>query len=92
MDGSICFIFGFLFPIDIDECEQFGTCPQHCQNSKGSYECYCAEGFRSLSSTYGKRCEADGTYEGFMLELIDSQINACEHEIPENKLLSESHF
>uniref|UniRef100_A0A8C0TXJ2 Low-density lipoprotein receptor-related protein 2 n=1 Tax=Canis lupus familiaris TaxID=9615 RepID=A0A8C0TXJ2_CANLF len=45
---------------DINECEQFGVCPQNCQNTKGSYECSCAEGFRSVSDQYGKRCAADG--------------------------------
>ncbi|XP_059560178.1 low-density lipoprotein receptor-related protein 2 [Myotis daubentonii] len=45
---------------DINECEQFATCPQHCQNTKGSYECYCAEGFRFFSGIHGNRCEADG--------------------------------
>ncbi|XP_030179601.1 low-density lipoprotein receptor-related protein 2 [Lynx canadensis] len=45
---------------NINECEQFGVCPQHCQNTKGSYECSCAEGFRSVSDHYGKRCAADG--------------------------------
>ncbi|KAI5929752.1 Low-density lipoprotein receptor-related protein 2 [Manis javanica] len=45
---------------DINECEQFGVCPQNCLNTKGSYECLCAEGFRSLSERYGERCAAEG--------------------------------
>ncbi|XP_021582708.2 low-density lipoprotein receptor-related protein 2 isoform X1 [Ictidomys tridecemlineatus] len=45
---------------DINECEQFGVCPQNCQNTKGSYECFCADGFRSMSARYGERCAADG--------------------------------
>ncbi|KAK2501683.1 hypothetical protein MC885_006518, partial [Smutsia gigantea] len=44
----------------INECEQFGVCPQNCLNTKGSYECLCAEGFRSLSERYGERCAAEG--------------------------------
>ncbi|XP_060033733.1 low-density lipoprotein receptor-related protein 2 [Erinaceus europaeus] len=45
---------------DVNECENFGVCPQICQNTKGSYECACAEGFRSMSDRYGLRCAADG--------------------------------
>ncbi|MBZ3890926.1 Low-density lipoprotein receptor-related protein 2 [Sciurus carolinensis] len=45
---------------NINECEQFGVCPQNCQNTKGSYECFCADGFRSMSARYGERCAADG--------------------------------
>ncbi|KAM9664148.1 low-density lipoprotein receptor-related protein 2 [Trichechus inunguis] len=45
---------------DINECEQFGTCPQDCHNTKGSYECACVEGFTSMGEPYGKRCAADG--------------------------------
>ncbi|XP_023355035.1 low-density lipoprotein receptor-related protein 2 isoform X2 [Sarcophilus harrisii] len=47
--------------IDINECEQFGVCPQDCRNSKGSYECICADGFRSVGDHEGKQCAADGT-------------------------------
>uniref|UniRef100_A0A452F8B2 Low-density lipoprotein receptor-related protein 2 n=1 Tax=Capra hircus TaxID=9925 RepID=A0A452F8B2_CAPHI len=46
---------------DINECTQFGSCPQICHNTKGSYECSCAEGFTSLSDRYGERCAADGS-------------------------------
>ncbi|XP_020846577.1 low-density lipoprotein receptor-related protein 2 isoform X2 [Phascolarctos cinereus] len=46
--------------IDINECEQFGVCPQDCKNSKGSYECICADGFRSVGEHEGKQCAADG--------------------------------
>uniref|UniRef100_A0A8C5KSR3 Low-density lipoprotein receptor-related protein 2 n=1 Tax=Jaculus jaculus TaxID=51337 RepID=A0A8C5KSR3_JACJA len=45
---------------DIDECEEFGVCPQSCQNSKGSYECFCADGFTSMSAHHGERCAANG--------------------------------
>ncbi|XP_021094201.1 low-density lipoprotein receptor-related protein 2 isoform X1 [Heterocephalus glaber] len=45
---------------DINECEEFGICPQNCRNTKGSYECFCADGFRSMSTHYGERCAADG--------------------------------
>ncbi|XP_027721928.1 low-density lipoprotein receptor-related protein 2 isoform X3 [Vombatus ursinus] len=46
--------------IDVNECEQFGVCPQDCKNSKGSYECMCADGFRSVGDHEGKQCAADG--------------------------------
>ncbi|XP_048340432.1 low-density lipoprotein receptor-related protein 2 [Sphaerodactylus townsendi] len=45
---------------DINECEIFGTCPQICKNSKGSYECFCAEGFRSVGDRQGTQCAATG--------------------------------
>ncbi|XP_019409279.1 PREDICTED: low-density lipoprotein receptor-related protein 2 [Crocodylus porosus] len=45
---------------DINECELFGTCPQDCKNSKGSYECFCADGFRSVGDQLGKQCAAIG--------------------------------
>ncbi|XP_025940300.1 low-density lipoprotein receptor-related protein 2 [Apteryx rowi] len=45
---------------DINECEIFGTCTQDCKNSKGSYECFCADGFRSVGDQQGKQCAADG--------------------------------
>uniref|UniRef100_A0A8D0H975 Low-density lipoprotein receptor-related protein 2 n=1 Tax=Sphenodon punctatus TaxID=8508 RepID=A0A8D0H975_SPHPU len=45
---------------DINECEIFGTCPQDCKNSKGSYECFCADGFRSVGDQQGKHCAANG--------------------------------
>ncbi|XP_029461540.1 low-density lipoprotein receptor-related protein 2 isoform X2 [Rhinatrema bivittatum] len=45
---------------DINECEIYGTCPQDCKNSKGSYECFCAEGFRSVGDQQGRQCAANG--------------------------------
>ncbi|XP_058889689.1 low-density lipoprotein receptor-related protein 2-like isoform X2 [Acipenser ruthenus] len=45
---------------DIDECAIYGTCPQDCQNSKGNYECFCAEGFRSVGEQHGIECAAPG--------------------------------
>ncbi|XP_067405392.1 low-density lipoprotein receptor-related protein 2 isoform X6 [Emydura macquarii macquarii] len=45
---------------DINECEIFGTCPQDCKNSKGSYECFCADGFRSVGDQQGNQCAANG--------------------------------
>nr|XP_008542521.1 PREDICTED: low-density lipoprotein receptor-related protein 2 isoform X3 [Equus przewalskii] len=52
---------------DINECEQFGVCPQNCHNTKGSYECSCAQGFKSMGDDYGKRCAADGNPPLFLL-------------------------
>uniref|UniRef100_A0A0S7EG31 LRP2 n=1 Tax=Poeciliopsis prolifica TaxID=188132 RepID=A0A0S7EG31_9TELE len=45
---------------DVNECEIFGTCPQDCRNSKGSYECFCAEGFVSFGELHGTECAAQG--------------------------------
>ncbi|XP_053453877.1 low-density lipoprotein receptor-related protein 2 [Nycticebus coucang] len=45
---------------DINECEEFGICSQNCKNTKGSYECVCADGFRSVGEDFGKRCAAEG--------------------------------
>lgn len=49
-----------LLPTDVNECEVFGTCPQQCKNTKGSYECFCAEGFRSFGEPHGTECAAQG--------------------------------
>uniref|UniRef100_A0A9J8ABN9 Low density lipoprotein receptor-related protein 2a n=1 Tax=Cyprinus carpio carpio TaxID=630221 RepID=A0A9J8ABN9_CYPCA len=45
---------------DVNECEIYGTCPQLCRNTKGSYECFCAEGFRSVGEQPGVECAAEG--------------------------------
>ncbi|XP_059387967.1 low-density lipoprotein receptor-related protein 2 [Carassius carassius] len=43
---------------DIDECFEYGTCPQACKNTKGSYDCDCALGYRKVGT--GNQCEAEG--------------------------------
>ncbi|MED6276189.1 Low-density lipoprotein receptor- protein 2 [Characodon lateralis] len=45
---------------DVNECEVFGTCPQDCRNTKGSYECFCADGFKSFGEPHGTECAAQG--------------------------------
>ncbi|TWW80779.1 Low-density lipoprotein receptor-related protein 2 [Takifugu flavidus] len=45
---------------DVNECEVYGTCPQECKNTKGSYECFCAEGFVSYGEPHGTECAAQG--------------------------------
>jgi len=45
-------------PPDINECEVWGTCPQICKNTKGSYDCECASGYRKVGD--GSMCEAEG--------------------------------
>ncbi|XP_015230707.1 PREDICTED: low-density lipoprotein receptor-related protein 2-like [Cyprinodon variegatus] len=44
--------------LDIDECKEYGTCPQICKNTKGGYDCECASGYRKVGD--GNMCEADG--------------------------------
>ena len=46
--------------VDVNECEVYGTCPQQCKNSKGSYECFCAPGFRTVGEQHGLECAAEG--------------------------------
>ncbi len=50
-----------LHPADIDECLEYGTCPQACKNTKGSYDCDCALGYRKVGT--GNQCEAEGRIE-----------------------------
>ncbi|XP_051883463.1 low-density lipoprotein receptor-related protein 2a [Pristis pectinata] len=45
---------------DVNECEIFGTCPHICKNSKGSYECFCAEGFQPVIGEHETQCAATG--------------------------------
>uniref|UniRef100_A0A8C5B335 Low-density lipoprotein receptor-related protein 2 n=1 Tax=Gadus morhua TaxID=8049 RepID=A0A8C5B335_GADMO len=45
---------------DVDECAVFGTCPQACSNTKGSYGCFCAPGFTSVGQPRGQECAAQG--------------------------------
>ncbi len=50
-----------MHPADIDECLEYGTCPQACKNTKGSYDCDCALGYRKVGT--GNQCEAEGRIE-----------------------------
>ncbi|TRY92935.1 hypothetical protein DNTS_033821 [Danionella cerebrum] len=43
---------------DVDECLEYGTCPQACKNTKGGYDCECAQGYRKVGT--GDQCEAEG--------------------------------
>lgn len=58
LSGFLLFSQSFFFLADIDECEQYGICPQICRNTKGSYSCNCAPGYRQVGD--GKMCEAEG--------------------------------
>lgn len=52
-DYSVC--------IDLDECEFFHDCEQHCENSFGGYVCFCDRGYTLVDKT---RCEkGSGTEE-----------------------------
>ena len=52
---------------DVNECEVYGTCPQECKNTKGSYECFCANGFLSFGEPHGTECAAQGKSSAFTL-------------------------
>uniref|UniRef100_A0A672J141 EGF-like calcium-binding domain-containing protein n=1 Tax=Salarias fasciatus TaxID=181472 RepID=A0A672J141_SALFA len=74
--------FPFLIPLrtDVNECEVYGTCPQDCKNTKGSYECFCAEGFLSFGEPHGTECAAQGIHstredppQMFPFSLINTQ-------------------
>ena len=39
----ICAIFTF---VDINECSEMAPCSQGCENTNGSYKCYCLQGYR----------------------------------------------
>ncbi|XP_041357680.1 LOW QUALITY PROTEIN: very low-density lipoprotein receptor-like [Gigantopelta aegis] len=42
---------------DVNECEIFGSCSQHCDNTKGGYKCSCMHGYTLKDDRY---CKADG--------------------------------
>ncbi|XP_041357681.1 very low-density lipoprotein receptor-like [Gigantopelta aegis] len=42
---------------DVNECEIFGSCSQHCDNTKGGYKCSCVHGYTLKDHRY---CKADG--------------------------------
>ena len=46
------------FLIDINECA-FVTCDQFCNNTEGSYACYCGPGYEILSDN--STCRGNGT-------------------------------
>lgn len=43
---------------DINECEDPGSCSQHCVNNRGSFWCKCVEGYKLEPDM--KRCKAAG--------------------------------
>ncbi|CAL8127285.1 unnamed protein product [Orchesella dallaii] len=42
--------------VDINECQIFGSCSHHCNNTKGSFQCSCMEGFKLGDNN--RTCEA----------------------------------
>lgn len=72
----------FFFAADINECEEFGICPQSCRNSKGSYECFCVDGFKSMSSHYGERCAADGMTGSLPRDINPEECDVAGNELP----------
>ena len=46
---------GFL--VDINECQHYDHCSQYCTNTKGSFSCSCADGYRLKDKV---TCRANG--------------------------------
>ncbi|XP_063955134.1 low-density lipoprotein receptor-related protein 1-like [Lytechinus pictus] len=45
---------------DVNECAEFGTCTQTCENLNGSYSCSCVKGYKQLRINGSIHCEAIG--------------------------------
>ena len=49
-DEALCVITqifnNLCFVVDVDECSRPNDCAQLCNNTQGSYECYCRIGFK----------------------------------------------
>ncbi|CAG12634.1 unnamed protein product [Tetraodon nigroviridis] len=58
--------------LDIDECQIYGTCPQFCKNTKGSYDCECAPGYRKVGD--GKMCEAEDVRNPFSVCVFEDHV------------------
>ena len=54
-----------LYYIDINECAGDHGCPQLCNNTDGSFNCYCSPGF--LLNSNGTNCTG-WLYNGYWLE------------------------
>ena len=61
---------------DIDECQIFGACSQHCDNTKGSYKCSCMHGYTLKDHRY---CKADGkTHFYFIFLFFNKRLMTCQ--------------
>lgn len=59
---SVCLIWVFDF-LDIDECSQPNDCSQLCNNTLGSYSCYCSIGFK-INETDRTECTGNIYFPG----------------------------
>uniref|UniRef100_A0A7M4FXS6 LDL receptor related protein 1 n=1 Tax=Crocodylus porosus TaxID=8502 RepID=A0A7M4FXS6_CROPO len=57
---------------DINECLQFGTCSQLCNNTKGSYVCSCSRNFVKTHHT----CKAEGSEHQILYIADDNKIRS----------------
>lgn len=56
--SNLVYVSPLLCP-DVNECLNFGTCSQLCNNTQGSYMCTCAKNFMKTHHM----CKAEGTSE-----------------------------
>lgn len=50
--------------VDINECEIAGKCSQHCENKKGSYKCWCEDGYELV---HGNHCKAVNRSSAYLI-------------------------
>lgn len=91
MFGLLCIQF-LIFILDIDECAVVNDCQQICENTIGSYECRCMDGFTLKDD--GKNCTGIIVYYyySFLIFLILVPIhNSVQVVIAQSYILQNEH-